>query len=144
VSSRTWFRQFREVILAATVHNIKRSITPETPFVRGFNRAVRHSSICRQAPTAGLSLTRPVALRRHHFSIVFLLGTVSNRQLAVLSPLFADALTPMGVRPLEPRDDRELCYDGARASNPVANYGLLVLGGAVALVFFALASAIAQ
>lgn len=64
--------------------------------------------------------------------------------LAVLSHLFADALTPMGVQPLKPRDDRELCYDIATASNPIANYGLLVVGGAVALVFFALASAIAQ
>jgi IS5 family transposase len=35
VHSRTWFRQFREIILAATVHNIKRSITPETRFSTG-------------------------------------------------------------------------------------------------------------
>lgn len=28
VSSRAWFRQFREVVLAATVHNVKRSISP--------------------------------------------------------------------------------------------------------------------
>lgn len=28
VSSRTWFRQFREIVLAATVHNVKRSISP--------------------------------------------------------------------------------------------------------------------
>jgi IS5 family transposase len=35
VSSRTWFRQFREVILAATVHNIKRSILPESRFRTG-------------------------------------------------------------------------------------------------------------
>ena len=64
--------------------------------------------------------------------------------LAVLSHLFADALTPMGVRPLEPRDDRELCYNIATASNPLANYGLLVFGWAVALVFWAVASAIAH
>jgi IS5 family transposase len=28
VSSRSWFRQFREIVLAATVHNVKRSISP--------------------------------------------------------------------------------------------------------------------
>lgn len=30
VSSRAWFRQFREIILMASVHNVKRSISPET------------------------------------------------------------------------------------------------------------------
>jgi inner membrane protein len=64
--------------------------------------------------------------------------------LAVLSHLFADALTPMGVRPLEPRDGREISFDVATASNPLANYGLLVLGGALALVFLAVASAIGR
>ena len=35
VSSRTWFRQFCEIVLAATVHNIKRTISPETRFNTG-------------------------------------------------------------------------------------------------------------
>jgi inner membrane protein len=64
--------------------------------------------------------------------------------LAVLSHLFADSLTPMGVRPFEPRDERELCFDVASASNPLANYGLLALGGAVALVFWAVAATLVQ
>mgnify|MGYP000654592936 CR=1 FL=1 len=62
---------------------------------------------------------------------------------AVVSHLFADALTPAGIQPFEPRDDREICYDVARAANPLANYALLALGGFVAFVFWAFAAAIA-
>jgi inner membrane protein len=62
--------------------------------------------------------------------------------VAVLSHLIADALTPMGIRPFEPRGDREICFDVARAANPIANYGLLVLGGVVAFVGWAFAAAI--
>lgn len=61
---------------------------------------------------------------------------------AVLSHLFADALTPMGVRPFEPHDDQEICFDVARAANPIANYGLLVLGGVVVFVGWAFTAAI--
>jgi hypothetical protein len=35
----------------------------------------------------------------------------------------------MGVRPLEPVDDREYCFDVATASNLIANYALLAVGG---------------
>lgn len=52
--------------------------------------------------------------------------------LTVGAHLLADALTPMGIRPLEPIDDREYCFDIAKAANPVANYGLLLLGIAAA------------
>ena len=53
----------------------------------------------------------------------FLVGT-----LTVGAHLLADALTPMGVRPLEPVDDREVSLDVAKAANPLANYALLSLG----------------
>jgi inner membrane protein len=52
--------------------------------------------------------------------------------LLVGAHLLADALTPMGVRPLEPVDDREYCFDVATASNPIANYALLAVGGVTA------------
>ena len=35
VRSRSWFRQFREIVLFASVHNVKRSISPETRFSTG-------------------------------------------------------------------------------------------------------------
>ncbi len=35
VSSRAWFRQFREIVLVASVHNVRRSISPETGFRGG-------------------------------------------------------------------------------------------------------------
>lgn len=52
---------------------------------------------------------------------------------AVLSHMFADALTPSGIKSLAPRDDREICFDVATAAKPIANYGLLVAGGVVEL-----------
>lgn len=48
--------------------------------------------------------------------------------LAIGAHLLADALTPMGIRPLEPIDDRKYCFDVAKAANPVANYALLAVG----------------
>jgi inner membrane protein len=51
--------------------------------------------------------------------------------LTIASHVAADALTPAGVTPLAPVDDRHVSYDVVRARNPIANYGLLVLGGGV-------------
>jgi len=66
--------------------------------------------------------------------------------LTVGAHLLADALTPMGVRPLKPVADREYCFDVATAANPIANYGLLALGivaiGGAYLAGVAVASAI--
>jgi inner membrane protein len=67
---------------------------------------------------------------------------------AVLSHLFADALTPMGVRPFEPHDDQEICFDVARAANPLANYAPLAHyaplapGGVVVFIGWVFAAAI--
>lgn len=52
----------------------------------------------------------------------------------VLSHIWADALTPAGVRPFWPVRGDEYSYGVARASNPLANYGLLGLGSGVALL----------
>ncbi|WP_049941290.1 metal-dependent hydrolase [Halorhabdus utahensis] len=52
-----------------------------------------------------------------------LVGTVT-----ILSHIAADALTPMGVEPFAPVRNDHYSYDVARAANPIANYGLLVLG----------------
>ena len=48
--------------------------------------------------------------------------------VAVGSHLLADALTPAGVPLLWPLSGRDYSVNVATASNPVANYGLLVLG----------------
>ncbi|MFB6353470.1 MAG: metal-dependent hydrolase [Halobacteriales archaeon] len=58
--------------------------------------------------------------------------------LVVGAHVAADALTPMGVRPLAPLSDRRVTYGLARASNPVANVLLLVLGAGLAVAAFAL------
>jgi inner membrane protein len=55
--------------------------------------------------------------------------------VAILAHIGADALTPMGVEPLG-EDGPHLCYDVCRADSTPGNYGLLALGGAVALVAF--------
>lgn len=62
--------------------------------------------------------------------------------LTIGSHILADALTPAGVRPLAPYRDDFYCYDVARASNPLANYALLVLGVVAAGGAFALGSAV--
>jgi inner membrane protein len=62
----------------------------------------------------------------------FVFGAVT-----IVSHLLADALTPMGIRPFAPVRDDEYTLDLVTAANPLANYGLLGLGGvavAVALV----------
>ena len=46
----------------------------------------------------------------------------------ILSHIAADALTPMGVEPFAPIRDDHYTYDVTRASNPLANYGLLAMG----------------
>ncbi|WP_066417494.1 metal-dependent hydrolase [Halorubrum aethiopicum] len=48
------------------------------------------------------------------------------------SHLLADAITPMGIRPYAPVRDDHYTLDLVTAANPVANYVLLVGGGAVA------------
>lgn len=53
--------------------------------------------------------------------------------LSILAHIFADALTPMGVAPFALFGGKTYSYDLARASNPIANYGLLGLGGAGSL-----------
>jgi inner membrane protein len=50
----------------------------------------------------------------------------------VVSHLLADAITPMGIRPYAPVRDDHYTLDLVTAANPVANYVLLVLGGAAA------------
>lgn len=52
----------------------------------------------------------------------------------VLSHIWADALTPAGVRPFWPVRGDEYSYGVARASNPLANYGLLAVGSGLALL----------
>ncbi|MFW6449152.1 MAG: metal-dependent hydrolase [Halobacteriota archaeon] len=62
----------------------------------------------------------------------FLVGAVT-----VLSHLAADSLTPAGIRPFWPIRSEEYSFEVTRASNPVANYLLLGLGGGVAISILA-------
>lgn len=55
------------------------------------------------------------------FAFLVGLGTVTSH-------IAADALTPAGVRPFAPRNDRKYTYGVARAANPLANYALLAIG----------------
>jgi len=64
--------------------------------------------------------------------------------VTVCSHIAADALTPAGVKPFAPRRDDWYSYDVARASNPIANGVLLVVGGAVAFGSAALGAWIHQ
>lgn len=65
----------------------------------------------------------------------FLVGTVS-----ICSHLLADALTPAGIRPYWPRNDVHYTFDVARASNPIANYLLLVFGIGICAIAFRIAT----
>jgi inner membrane protein len=55
--------------------------------------------------------------------------------LAILAHIGADALTPMGVEPLGD-DGPHFSYGVCRADSTLGNYGLLALGGGVALLAF--------
>ncbi|WP_244209786.1 hypothetical protein [Haloarcula quadrata] len=50
------------------------------------------------------------------------------------SHIAADALTPAGVRPWCPVDDTHYSFGVVRAENPLANYALLGLGIASAVL----------
>jgi len=63
--------------------------------------------------------------------------------VTIVSHIAADALTPMGVRPFAPVRGRKYTVALATASNPIANYLLLVLGGAIAVGALVLASTMA-
>jgi inner membrane protein len=63
--------------------------------------------------------------------------------LAVGSHVAADALTPMGVRPLTPLSDRQVSFDLTRASNPLSNWLGLVVGAGLAVGAFSLGRRIA-
>lgn len=56
-------------------------------------------------------------------------GTIGG--LAVGSHIAVDALTPMGVRPFAPVDDRHVSYGLAESGDRVANLLLLLVGGAL-------------
>ncbi|WP_135662103.1 metal-dependent hydrolase [Halorhabdus rudnickae] len=60
----------------------------------------------------------------------------------ILSHIAADSLTPMGVEPYAPIRDDHYTYGVARASNTLANYGLLILGGVAIVVALAAGSAL--
>ena len=62
----------------------------------------------------------------------FLIGGIS-----IGSHIVADALTPAGVDPF--MSGEPISYDVARASNPIANYALLVAGGLVTIAAVAAA-----
>ena len=64
----------------------------------------------------------------------FAIGT-----LAVGAHLLADALTPMGITPFWPLSSRNYTLAVARASNTVANYGLLGIGALVTALVLAVA-----
>jgi inner membrane protein len=53
--------------------------------------------------------------------------------VTVASHVAADALTPTGVCPFAPVRGKSYSLGVARASNPVANYGLLLVGSAATL-----------
>jgi inner membrane protein len=52
----------------------------------------------------------------------------------VMSHIAVDALTPAGVRPFRPLRDDQYRYAITRASNPLANYALLGIGGGAAVL----------
>jgi inner membrane protein len=52
--------------------------------------------------------------------------------VTIASHILADALTPMGVTPFAPLRERKYTVGVATASNPIANYALLVAGAALA------------
>lgn len=52
----------------------------------------------------------------------------------IISHIAADALTPAGVRPFWPLHRKSYSYRLVRASNPIANYLLLAIGGGAFVV----------
>jgi Predicted membrane-bound metal-dependent hydrolase (DUF457). len=58
--------------------------------------------------------------------------------VTILAHVLADALTPMGVRPLAPLWSRSISFDIVRAGNPIGNALLLIAGllAAVAALVF--------
>lgn len=62
--------------------------------------------------------------------------------LGVASHVLGDALTPMGVQPWAPFDDRSYSLELVYAANPVANKGLALAGGAATALALAAGTAL--
>lgn len=62
--------------------------------------------------------------------------------LTIVAHILADVLTPTGVRPLAPVQDKKYTLDVVTAANPIANYALLVGGVAIAVVAFGAGTAL--
>lgn len=78
--------------------------------------------------TAGLVIRNAILANLAAAGFGFLVGV-----LGVASHLLGDVLTPMGIEPWQPFDDRSYSLDVVYASNTVANEGLLLVGS-VAIV----------
>lgn len=59
--------------------------------------------------------------------------------LAIVAHIAADSITPMGVRPLQPFNDRLYSFDITPAKDPVANTVLAFVGGVLLVAAMALA-----
>lgn len=81
----------------------------------------------------GAGLVSLVALAAFGFAVGF---------LTICSHIVADALTPMGVRPLAPYRTKKYTLDVTKAKNPIANYVLLALGIVAAAIGFGIANAV--
>jgi inner membrane protein len=62
--------------------------------------------------------------------------------LTVAAHILADVLTPTGVRPFAPVRETKYTLDVVTAANTVANYGLLAIGGVLAVGAFAAGTAL--
>ena len=92
-------------------------------------RGITHTLLFLLVVTAALGAAGLLVGRRVGVdpAIAVGLGTVVG-VVGIGSHLLADALTPAGVPLLWPLSGTDYSVSVARASNPIANYGLLVLG----------------
>jgi len=87
------------------------------------HRGPTHTILFALLVGAGLAALTAALVDAGVVSFAFLVGFVS-----IASHLLADALTPMGIRPLWPVSRRRYSLSVTTAANPIANYGLLGLG----------------
>lgn len=85
---------------------------------------------------AGLGVGYNVSLS---VPLLFVFGFICGFS-SVVGHLLGDVITPMGIKPFSPVSKQKYSLGICNASNTVANYGLLVVGGLLLVIAFGLGS----
>lgn len=99
---------------------------------RGFTHTVWFAALFGALSGVGAIIMAPMAASQP-MEIVAIFGVVCGFG-GIIGHILGDAITPMGVKPFSPIKRKKYSLGWFNASNSVANYGFLLIGGTALLV----------